>query len=217
MSRAGPPRIAGEARRGILPGAFAPRESPSPRVPRDLSFASAPSSVVLLVSDTEATWVLSSVLWPAARLQQPVKKDPRTFVDCIATTEEVVSKPHGSQGMLRGQSLACPRHLPPRHPRGRERRAARPSGCGVCMVACGSAGTRCACTSGEVHGDRLAANVTWVTPRTRCPHLEAVMHGEGKPRVPPRESEEGAEQPGPRSLYDGTAATHVERPLGPHP
>lgn len=84
----------------------------------DLSFASALSSFVFLVSDTEATWVLSSVLWPAARLQRLAKKDPRTFVDCIATTEEVVSKPHGSQGMLRGRSLACPHHLPPGTPEG---------------------------------------------------------------------------------------------------
>lgn len=84
----------------------------------DLSFASALSSFVFLVSDTEATWVLSSVLWPAARLQRLAKKDPRTFVDCIAPTEEVVSKPHGSQGMLRGRSLACPHHLPPGTPEG---------------------------------------------------------------------------------------------------
>lgn len=84
----------------------------------DLSFASALSSFVFLVSDTEATWVLSSVLWPAARLQRLAKKDPRTFVDCIATTEEVVSKPHGSQGMLRGRSLACPHHLLPGTPEG---------------------------------------------------------------------------------------------------
>lgn len=84
----------------------------------DLSFASALSSFVFLVSDTEATWVLSSVLWPAARLQRLAKKDPRTFVDCIAPTEEVVAKPHGSQGMLRGWSLACPHHLPPGTPEG---------------------------------------------------------------------------------------------------
>lgn len=84
----------------------------------DLSFASALSSFVFLVSDTEATWVLSSVLWPAARLQRLAKKDPRTFVDCIATTEEVVSKPHGSQGMLRGRSLTCPHHLRPGTPEG---------------------------------------------------------------------------------------------------
>lgn len=84
----------------------------------DLSFASALSSFVFLVSDTEATWVLSSVLWPAAQLQRLAKKDPRTFVDCIATTEEVVSKPHGRQGMLRGRSLACPHHLPPGTPEG---------------------------------------------------------------------------------------------------
>lgn len=111
-----PPCIAWEVGRGILPGAFAPSEPPSPEVPTDLSFASALSSVVILVSNTEATWVLSSVLWPAARLQWPAKKDPRTFVDCIATTEEVVSRPHGSQGTLGGWSLACPRLLHPGTP-----------------------------------------------------------------------------------------------------
>lgn len=183
----------------------------------DLSFASALSSFVFLVSDTEATWVLSSVLWPAARLQRLAKKDPRTFVDCIATTEEVVSKPHGSQGMLRGWSLACPHHLPPGTPEGGRGGQLIRLVLVSAWVASGSAGRRCACGSGEVHGDGLGAHIAQVTPRACYPHLEAVTHGEGKPRVPPRESEEGAEQPGPRHLCYGTAAAHVESPLGPRP
>lgn len=81
--------------------------------------------------------------------------------------------------------------------RGRERRAARPSGSGVCTGARGSAGRLCACSSGEVHGDGLEADVTWVTPPARCPHLEAVTHREGKPRGPLESQRRGQNSPVP--------------------
>lgn len=100
--------------------------------------------------------------------------------------------------------------------RGRERQVARLSGSGICTVARGSAGRRCAYSSGEVRGDGLGANVTQVMPPAHCPHLEAVTHGEGTHHVPLESQRKRQNSPVP-GLYYGTAATHVERPLGPRP